>query len=850
MSKIALILFLPLLLLSCSSSNQSSAPLNQWQTEWLVAGPFELTPAGPNALDVYHLEGFETDFLQSIGGEKNPSIVDEKIFQAQGKEFAWRSFSSKDSIINMDEAVSKDENVAAYAYKKINAPHDMICLLGFGSNDGARVWLNGIQIWDRPQPGIVVVDHVLIPVHLKKGENSLLIKAEERGNMWGFCARFLPLEDRRESISFLNIAAQSNGDTEMRFLFPENHLKSLFTDNQIQVFTAERERERVWEGEWKTGNKVSLPINATSFGDYVLQFNGTFITGEKWQEEIEFTAGVREDFLLFENGRSNYEIVIDQNASSSEKWAAAELQRWVQESGNAWLPIKNRPSKKPAIYLGYDAGNTIDNSLQNRPDDEDESFIYKNVGPNIVIVGGKHRGTMYGVLSFLENELGIRWYTPTATHVPSKKKYVFDWLHHSEAPGIRVRNDFYYEAFEPIWAARNRVNGAMNYRAQPGDVESYWAVHTFFRFMPPTEFFADHPEYYSLINGERIHERAQLCLTNPEVLRIVTERLKQTMRDYPNNLIYSVSQNDWRNPCQCDECQAIVKKEGGEAGPLIWFVNKVAEAIEDEFPDKYVGTLAYQYTRQATKNIKPRENVVIRLCSIECCFSHDFESCPENASFLQDLENWAAISPHLYIWDYVVNFTHYIMPYPNFDVLQSNIKTFRDNKSIGIMEQAAYQSRGGEFAELRAYVISKLLWDPETNVDEWINDFMYGYYGRSGQIVRQYFDLLHDQVTEHTHIHLGLTPKDKLFSESFVQQAGDIFDRAEAVADNQDILNRVEMARLPLLYLKCKRSPTTSLYDGDYDKFCRIVEREGITHYAERGASHKDGFHREIENAR
>jgi hypothetical protein len=311
-----------------------------------------------------------------------------------------------------------------------------------------------------------------------------------------------------------------------------------------------------------------------------------------------------------------------------------------------------------------------------------------------------------------------------------------------------------------------------------------------------------------------------------------------------------VSQNDWRNPCQCDECQAIVDENGGQSGIMVWFVNKVADRVKEEFPNKYVGTLAYQYTRKPPENIKPNENVVIRLCSIECCFAHDFNSCPENQEFLSDIEQWSAISPHMYIWDYVVNFSHYIMPYPNFDVLKSNIKTFRDNKSIGIMEQAAYQSRGGEFAELRSYIISKLLWNVDSDVDKVINDFMYGYYGRSGQYVREYFDLLQSLVKRDTHIHLGLKPEDKIFTEKFIVDADLIFDKAEIVATNDEIKERVEMARLPLMYLKCRRNPINSRYDGTYTRFNSIVEREGITHFAEAGKPHFEDFHNYVKSAK
>jgi len=341
-----------------------------------------------------------------------------------------------------------------------------------------------------------------------------------------------------------------------------------------------------------------------------------------------------------------------------------------------------------------------------------------------------------------------------------------------------------------------------------------------------------------------------LCLTNPDVLKIITERIKKRMRESPEYLIYDVSQNDWRNPCQCDKCQAIVKKEGSESGIIIWFVNQVAEAVEKEFPDKFIGTLAYQYTRTPPKSIHPRNNVVVRLCSIECCFAHDFKTCPENQSFMADLKSWSALAPHLYIWDYVVNFSHYVMPYPNFKVLQSNIKTLGENNSIGIMEQAAYQSRGGEFSELRSYLISRLLWNPDCDVEKVINDFMAGYYGRAGKQVREYFDLLHGRITPETHIHLGLSPDDPIFSDDFVNEACQIFEEAAKVADNDKILHRVEMASLPVLYLKCKRTPVLAKYDGTYAKFCEIAQREGVTYYAEAGEPHRVAFHKWVEGAK
>lgn len=586
-----------------------------------------------------------------------------------------------------------------------------------------------------------------------------------------------------------------------------------------------------------------------------------FLTGktnaQNSSKQTDF-PGQRTEKTLFSAKNSSYRIAVSNSASESERWAAEELQHWLKKISGAELPIQpvEQAFQGPQIVIGYN-DLVREKTGEAAPADLDESFRYRNYGPDILIYGGKQRGSMYGVMAFLENELGCRWYTPSASVIPQREELAFASFDHSEAPGIRVRNDFYFEAFDSLWAARNRMNGTMSWKQQPGGVESYWSVHTFYPLMPPDEFYNKHPEYYSLINNKRIYKDAQLCLTNPDVLKIMTERIKKRMRESPEYLIYDVSQNDRDNPCQCDKCQAIVKKEGSESGVIIWFVNQVAEAVEKEFPDKFIGTLAYKYSRKPCNTIYPRHNVVVRLCSIECCFSHSINSCPRNRSFLQDLKGWSAIAQNLYIWDYVVYFQHYIMPYPNILVLQPNIKTFQENNSIGIMEQADYESRGGEFAELRSYLISRLLWNPDSNVEDIINDFMYGYYGRAGKFVRQYFDLLYGRITPETHIHIEthqykqLTAEDKIFSGDFIEQSSQIFSDATKVADNDEILYRVEMASLPVLYLICKLTPVVARNDGTYEKFRRIVKREGITHYAEYGEeSNSDAFHKSVENAK
>src|ERR1019366_5650033 len=116
--------------------------------------------------------------------------------------------------------------------------------------------------------------------------------------------------------------------------------------------------------------------------------------------------------------------------------------------------------------------------------------------------------------------------------------------------------------------------------------------------------------------GIRLRKETQLCLSNPEVLAIALAKVRDWLRADPEVSIVSVSQNDWENPCQCPACRAVDEEEGNFSGSLIRFVNRIAEAIEPEHPHVAIDTLAYLYTRKAPRRVRPRHNVIVRLCSI------------------------------------------------------------------------------------------------------------------------------------------------------------------------------------------------------------------------------------------
>ena len=530
---------------------------------------------------------------------------------------------------------------------------------------------------------------------------------------------------------------------------------------------------------------------------------------------------------LFKNGKSNYRIVLDRQASPSEKKAAEELQMYIKQISGAQLPITDdATSKGRRIFVGFGSA-VADITGAQKPKADDEGFTYRTVGKDLLIYGGAQRGSMYGVFSFLEYELGVKWLTPKCTVVPSMQKYALPRLDRSEKPALALRYDGHFAVErEPVWSAHNKENMKWNPTQNDyGNIEAYWNAHTMGQLLPSGEFFEKHPEYFSLRDGKRI-PNGQLCLSNPEVLEICKTRLADVMRKNPLFRIYSLSQNDNFSFCQCQKCTAIAEQYGGQSGLMIWFVNQVADAVRDEFPDKFVGTFAYQYTRQPPKGIVPRNNVVIRLCSIECCFAHPLTAgCPQNQAFMNDMERWAEIAPHLFIWDYIVDYAQYIAPWPNFQVLGPNIEAFRKNKAIGIYEEAQYQSNGAEFEEMKAWVTTKLLWNPLQNTDSLVQVFIDGYYGKAAPMVMDYYRLCQSLVKPDLHFGIYIRENHPIYSDEFVEKAFTLLDNALQTAEDEETRNRVERVRMQPLYLYCKRNREKCKQDGNWEELVRLMRK-------------------------
>lgn len=526
---------------------------------------------------------------------------------------------------------------------------------------------------------------------------------------------------------------------------------------------------------------------------------------------------------LVRGGKSQYTIVLSAQAPPAERRAAEELQRYVREISGAELPIMDdsRAVRGPMVLLGRSRALTRVAPALPPKDLDPEGFVIETRGRHLVIAGGGQRGTMYGVYEFLER-LGVRWFTSEVTRVPRLPTIPLGALRIRQEPAFEYREPFFTEAFDRDWAARNRANGnhARLDASTGGKVGYYPFVHSFNQLVPPEKYFAEHPEYFSLIDGKRRAERSQLCLTNEAVLRIATETVERWIAEHPEATIFSVSQNDWEGWCECDRCRRVEEEEGGaHSGPVLRFVNALAERIENKHPGKLIDTLAYWYTEAPPLRVRPRPNVRIRLCPIGICTAHSFSQCPRSAYFYRNLQAWAKITDQLYIWHYNTNFTHYLLPFPDLDELGADIRLYRKTGVKGLFLQGAYaEGGGGEMAWLKSWVLARLLWDPSRDAWKLVDEFLEGVYGRAAPLMRQYLDLLHGEVRPQPagrglHLWIFNVPD---YSQRLLDEGFRLFGEAEKAADTEDIRRRIRKDRLSLECLALLRSARYDVRGGRY----------------------------------
>ncbi len=551
---------------------------------------------------------------------------------------------------------------------------------------------------------------------------------------------------------------------------------------------------------------------------------------------------------LIDGGKSRYQIIVAAEAGAAVRCAAGELAKYLAAMGGAAIPV--RSDEAPAGQWELVVGRTNRQDAPCGAGLKNDGYILRTVGERLFILGENDRACLYGVYGLLERHLGCRFLSAGVEKVPLRGRVELPELDETHISPFEYRETFWYEAeTDQDFAVKRGMNASIREPyddCHGGSIRYNGFVHTFKLYIPDAEFFDTHPEYFAMVNGKRQPgEYSQLCLTNPEVFSIMLERALKSIEEHPECSIISLSQNDGFNPCTCPECARVDAEEGGYSGTLIRFVNGLAREIGKRYPELTIDTLAYRYTRQAPFKTKPEPNICVRMCTIECCFAHPIAECTDESdaekvddkptkTLQEDFEDWGKICKRMFVWDYTTNFHHYLAPFPNLRVLKDNIRYFIGRNVTGLFEQGNAESVSGEFGELRAYLLTKLMWEPEGDVDKWMNEFLTGYYGQAAAAIRRYIDMLHDYVADEG-VHVGIynTPESYL-PDWLLEKAALLWDEAEKVAEDEDVWERVHKSRLQLTYVQLRRMPMEDPARAEkMERFASDVRRYGITRLQE-----------------
>jgi len=565
------------------------------------------------------------------------------------------------------------------------------------------------------------------------------------------------------------------------------------------------------------------------------------------------------DIPLSVKGKPLAAIVVPSDAIPAERTAGAELAKYLNLVTGGDFPIvasAGLAHQKTRIFIGPTAGTKRILPDVNFEKLGREAIVIRKVGGDLVLAGDRPRGTLYAVYTFLEDTVGCKWWTAQASYIPEKPTLSVRVKDLTYAPPFMCRETFYNQVINanPEFAVKLKLNG--HFQPIPPELGGHYSIlgfcHTFSQLIPPDKYFADHPEWFSEIDGKRMNGYFQLCLTNEEMRKELVKNALEWIKKNPDAGMISIAQNDAFGACQCAKCQAIVKKTGAESGPLITFVNAVAEEIEKQYPDFYVETLAYLYTRKAPTNIKVRHNVIVRLCSIECDFAKPLTG-PTNKAFYNDLKAWQAISPHLYVWDYTVGFGNLLMPNANFRVLAPNVRLFARSKVIGLFEQGDGYNPDADFAALKTWLFGHLMWNPALNENTLINEFLNGYYGAADKYMRQYLDLICDSVQASGQLLPWANTDYGYLTPEVLNKAAALFDEAEkAVAGNPELQRRVGLQRAAVDQAILLTSPGPGLPKGKaleqiLARFLTISDQSG-NKYRQEGTVMSAEFREHLED--
>ena len=452
-----------------------------------------------------------------------------------------------------------------------------------------------------------------------------------------------------------------------------------------------------------------------------------------------------------------------------------------------------------------------------------EKWIVRSFGNEVLLNGGGSRGALFAVYHFLEDYCGVRWWSEFEEDVPPAGPLDLPALDMQGQPAFAYRDIYRSENGKnpPRFERRVRMNahgGAALGGAYCFGPPNF--CHTFDWYLNADKHMKDHPDWFSLRKGQRVggQRSGQLCLTNPEVKDEMLKRLldnieKGTARALKNGVepprIYDISHNDNQSYCQCDRCNAAAEKYG-LSGVNLNFVNALAAEVAKKYPDVLLCTWAYQYTQPVpTGGVRAADNVIVRLCDTGSNQASSIAE-PDNRAYYDCVMAWSKVTKHLFVWDYAITFSKGLtgLPFASEFHYGDLFRHYRAYNVSGIFWEHEHPSKA-DMWELKFFLETKLMENPDLDCNALIERFMREYYGPAGQHILAYRRYL-DKIRREKNAFVSWFPQLSSFryiDDKDVAACNKMLDAAEAsVAGDAKLLARVRHARLGLDRLTCLRA--------------------------------------------
>ncbi len=545
---------------------------------------------------------------------------------------------------------------------------------------------------------------------------------------------------------------------------------------------------------------------------------------------LPFPAKAKNSLAVFGNGKSQIYLEVDKQTLT--EWERIEMPV-LKRQGGAALPAALQDLLRCFQEMtGTELPQTVsqglvplrlhrDSAMADRLGHQDYEIAVSQ--EEILISAPSRLGLLNGIYGLLDG-WGCRWVMPNAFGevIPQQDQLLLELGVRTVHLPMDSRTNYNFKgpngAWLRLWLQRNQAAYEQLLSGQ-----HYWLYA-----ISPAEYFEKHPEYFALIGGER--RPTQLCTTHPKVIELMIQKAKQFFKDNPSYVSFPMDPADNNELCQCDRCRALDPPGLWKGQPLltdrvVQFANIVAEAIEKDFPGRYVALCAYINHLQPPVRIQPRDNVAVLVTRSGYCYLHltpstHCEGPFGPAAFEKIVRQWCSVCSLVGVYEYDPIFWTGHLPCPIYLEVAGSVKR---QIAMGVRARQidlAWPDCASNF--VNQYFDIRFRAHPDLEPEQELESMCRAFFGPAGEAMTRYYVTL-SKVTEYDSPQQmpfggGMGEYDRLFSPEMIRSARASMDEARSQVKEENLFQqRVEMVNLSLEYLEAYLEGVWAAQAGNYD---------------------------------